>query len=85
MMDTTGLRLSLGFVLRHCMNITWTSVQSLWRQPLQASASRSPPVKQHYSTVQHRTVSPPHRRAVLFSSSESGIKPMTEWSLAGAP
>ena len=52
MMDTTGLRLSLGFVLRHCMNITWTSVQSLWRQPLQASASRSPPVKQHYSTVQ---------------------------------
>ena len=42
MMDTTGLRLSLGFVLRHCMNITWTSVQSLWRQPLQASASRSP-------------------------------------------
>ena len=56
MMDTTGLRLSLGFVLRHCMNITWTSVQSLWRQPLQASASRSPPVKQHYSTVQHRTV-----------------------------
>ena len=38
MMDTTGLRLSLGFVLRHCMNITWTSVQSLWRQPLQASA-----------------------------------------------